>query len=155
MSRCSLSPDVPQRRTTVPQVAGERLDVAIDTVEDAGLDHETIGGGVFGVIRESAWIVCEQRPEARSSTEGIDSVTLIVERACDVVSGSRGGRMPDVVGMRLDVAKLDLTDAGIGYRGFGGGAFGVIEESNWTVCRARPAIGKSTAQAELFIRRAC
>ena len=140
---------------TVPSVAGERLDVAIDSVEDAGLDHEEIGGGIFGIIQESRWVVCDQRPEAGSSTEGIDSVKLIVDRKCDAVSGSEGGRMPNVEGERLDVAKLDLTEAGIGYRISGGGIFGVVEESRWTVCKAKPAAGKPTAQAVLYIRRAC
>lgn len=63
----------------VPAVAGERLDVAIDELDDAGLGHEVIGGGLFGVVIKSHWTVCEQHP-----APGVlaSSVELVVARAC-------------------------------------------------------------------------
>ena len=49
----------PQR---VPDVTGDRLDVAEDRLDDRGLHYETIGGGVFGVVVRSHWVVCDQEP---------------------------------------------------------------------------------------------
>lgn len=64
----------------VPNVVGKTLDEARTTLESAGLDVETEGGGAFGVVVESAWEVCRQEPEA-GQTAG--SVTVFVERDCD------------------------------------------------------------------------
>ena len=51
--------------------------------------------------------------------------------------------MPDVVGKQLDVAKSDLKRANITgtVEVVGGGVFGVLDESNWTVCEQLPAAG--------------
>ena len=46
--------------TVVPDVAGERLDVAVEELEDEGLAYEVIGGGAFGVVVKSNWRVCSQ-----------------------------------------------------------------------------------------------
>ena len=66
----------------IPDVVGERLDVAIEELQDVGLEGEAIGGGVFGIVEESNWHVCEQRPAAGQSAEAPDSVKLVVEREC-------------------------------------------------------------------------
>jgi beta-lactam-binding protein with PASTA domain len=68
----------------VPDVVGERLDVAKSVVSDAGYDTEEIGGGMFGILDESNWTVCETRPGAGATASG--SVKLIVERTCDTPS---------------------------------------------------------------------
>lgn len=48
--------------------------------------------------------------------------------------------MPDVVGKRLDIATSDVERAGFGDEVdvLAGGSFGVIDESNWTVCSQEP-----------------
>ncbi|MGO4342872.1 DUF4839 domain-containing protein [Pedococcus sp. 2YAF34] len=48
----------------MPDVTGKRLDVAKSDVKRAGFqdDVEVLGGGVFGVVNESSWEVCEQTP---------------------------------------------------------------------------------------------
>lgn len=66
--------------STVPNVVGERLDLAQSHVEDAGLEYEEIGGGTFGVIDASGWVVCSQEPAPGASTEGV--VKLVVDRSC-------------------------------------------------------------------------
>jgi beta-lactam-binding protein with PASTA domain len=65
----------------VPDVVGERLDVAKSVMSDAGYDTESLGGGVVGIVDESNWTVCETRP-AGGSTDG-GTVKLIVDRTCD------------------------------------------------------------------------
>jgi hypothetical protein len=49
---------------------------------------------------------------------------------------------PSVVGSRLDVAYSDFDALGVGEGDIevvGGGTFGIVDESNWTVCEQQPA----------------
>ena len=64
----------------VPDVRGQRLDVAEARLDARGLQWEEIGGGVFGVLVRSNWYVDDQipRPGKKATT-----VRLIVERNCD------------------------------------------------------------------------
>ena len=68
------------RPKRVPDVRGERLDLAEARLEARGLRWEEIGGGAFGVIVRSNWYVEEQipRPGKRATT-----VKLVVERSDD------------------------------------------------------------------------
>jgi hypothetical protein len=64
----------------VPNVRGERLDLAEARLDARGLRWEEVGGGVFGVIVRSNWYVDEQipAPGKRATT-----VRLIVVRCGD------------------------------------------------------------------------
>ena len=67
----------------MPNLVGERLDVALSDLETVGVsegDVEIVGGGAFGVIDEANWTVCEQRPEAGSTD--LADFRLIVDRTC-------------------------------------------------------------------------
>jgi hypothetical protein len=68
---------------TMPDVVGQRLDVALSDVERAGIDDkvEVLGGGMFGVVDESNWTVCTQEPE--NGTEVSAAPRLTVDRTCD------------------------------------------------------------------------
>jgi hypothetical protein len=71
-----------QATALMPDVQGLRLDVAISDIEAQGVaenDIEVVGGGSFGVVDESNWVVCEQRPQAGTA---IVDVRLIVDRVC-------------------------------------------------------------------------
>ncbi len=63
----------------VPDVRGERLDIAEARLDARGLGWEEVGGGTFGVVVRSNWYVREQlpKPGRKAST-----VRLVVER-CD------------------------------------------------------------------------
>lgn len=66
--------------------------------------------------------------------------------------------MPDVVGKRLDVALSDVERAGFDdeVEVLGGGTFGVIDESNWTVCTQEPASGTELFSApRITVDRTC
>jgi len=66
--------------------------------------------------------------------------------------------MPDVVGKRLDVAISDVKRAGSDkeVEVLGGGLFGVIDKSNWTVCSQEPANGTVLSSApRLTVDRTC
>jgi len=66
----------------MPDVTGQRLDVALSDLDGLGVGEdavEIVGGGMFGVIDESGWTVCSQRPAALRAAE---SVRLVVDRTC-------------------------------------------------------------------------
>jgi hypothetical protein len=70
------------RQTTVPNLIGERLDVAKDELREVGLRSRVIGGGTFGVIVESNWTVCQTEPGPGSGAQKGNRVELIVDRVC-------------------------------------------------------------------------
>jgi hypothetical protein len=63
--------------------------------------------------------------------------------------------VPDLVGERLDVAESDLRELGLRYREVGGGAFGIVDASNWKVCETRPAAGAKAKRVKLIVEREC
>lgn len=68
------------------------------------------------------------------------------------------GVMPDVVGMKLDVALSEIESAGFKdeVEVEGGGALGVVIESNWEVCEQQPAAGDDIGEApQLTVDRSC
>lgn len=71
----------PGEPSLMPDVVGQRLDIAKSDIERAGFasDVEIIGGGLFGVIDDRNWMVCEQDP---APGESISNPRLIVEREC-------------------------------------------------------------------------
>lgn len=64
--------------------------------------------------------------------------------------------MPGVVGERFDLAKAHVEDAGLEAEPVGGGTFGVVNESNWTVCSQEPAPGTiGVKKVKLIVDRVC
>lgn len=68
--------------TVMPDVMGRTLDVAKSDIERAGYTRrvEVLGGGMFGVLDESNWEVCEQLPAAGSVVDVEPRLT--VDRSC-------------------------------------------------------------------------
>ncbi|GEA81349.1 hypothetical protein CUD01_17930 [Cellulomonas uda] len=66
----------------MPDVTGLRLDKALAVIESAGFmdDVDVTGGGLFGVVVESNWQVCEQSP-ARGE-KMTTTPRLTVDRTC-------------------------------------------------------------------------
>lgn len=67
---------------SVPDETGERLDVAEDDLRANGLSYREVGGGTFGIVVKSNWIVCETRPAAGASVKRRTRIALIVDRDC-------------------------------------------------------------------------
>lgn len=87
-------------------------------------------------------------------TSAVFAVTLLVA-GC---SSGDAVTMPDVVGKGLDVAISDVQRAGIDdeVEVLGGGMFGVVDESNWTVCSQEPQNGAEVSSApRLTVDRTC
>ncbi len=85
-------------------------------------------------------------------------VACLVLSAALAACGGEDAVMPDLTAKRLDIALSDLDRAG--YRDepevLGGGMFGVVDESNWTVCDQAPAPGETVTSApRLTVDRSC
>jgi beta-lactam-binding protein with PASTA domain len=63
--------------------------------------------------------------------------------------------VPNVSGEELDQAEATLLSDSLGYKVFGGGLFGVVIASDWTVCSQTPAAGTSASSVNLVVARAC
>ena len=78
--------------------------------------------------------------------------------ACGGSNGDTATLMPDVVGQQLDDALGDIKSVGFEEEVDvdGGGTFGVIDESNWTVCAQEPSAGRSlNSTPKLTVDRSC
>lgn len=75
----------------MPDVVGKQLDIALSDIQRAGLDDEPeiLGGGMFGILDESNWQVCEQLPAPGESTD--EKPRLTVDREC----GAKSGEIPE------------------------------------------------------------
>jgi hypothetical protein len=71
------------KNPVMPDVTGKKVDVAKSAIKDAGFEDEVTvdGGGVFGVINESNWEVCDQSPVAGETVS--DAPRLTADRSCD------------------------------------------------------------------------
>ena len=66
----------------MPSVTGEKLDVALSDIDYAGFssDVDVVGGGTFGIVDKSNWVVCHQDPPAGTKTT--KTPRLKVDRSC-------------------------------------------------------------------------
>src|SRR4051795_12399492 len=71
-----------EKNAVMPDVTGKKLDVAKSAIKDVGFEDEVKvdGGGVFGVVKESNWEVCDQSPAAGQVVS--DAPRLIIARSC-------------------------------------------------------------------------
>lgn len=82
------------------------------------------------------------------------AMLLLVLTAC---GSGEPAVMPDVVGSTLDLAKSDIERAGFGdeVEVVGGGLFGVLNDTNWIVCKQEPAAGGAVSEPRLVVDRDC
>jgi hypothetical protein len=75
-------PDGAPSLTSVPDLAGARLDHAERMLDRFGVGHDTSGGGTFGIIDSGNWTVCTTTPVAGGALAQDASVKLYVDRSC-------------------------------------------------------------------------
>ncbi|WP_418059365.1 hypothetical protein [Pimelobacter simplex] len=162
----------------MPDVAGSSLDLALSDLDRAGYDPddvEIVGGGVFGVVDESNWEVCDQEPPAGEPMGSAPRLT--VDRSCGGTStgtdatgtgedspptdenpaaagdGGDSFVMPSLVGMNLQAAQDQLQSLGsyvlTQTDATGAGRFQVLDR-NWKVCFQVPAPGTTTPLSKLI-----
>jgi PASTA domain len=84
------------------------------------------------------------------------TVTVVAPAAPAPASTEDASAMPNLIGRRLDVAEAKLDALGIGYVEVGGGTFGIVVRSNWTVCETDPSAGAAvTGAVSLIVDREC
>jgi hypothetical protein len=66
----------------VPLLVGMRLDDATLVLDDARLVRDVDGGGLFGVLDDTAWFVCATTPAAGERVEEESVVVVHVDRSC-------------------------------------------------------------------------
>jgi hypothetical protein len=59
-----------------------RLDTASAALDDASLTRQVDGGGLLGVLDDTAWMVCATTPEAGTELVPGDVVVVHVDRSC-------------------------------------------------------------------------
>ncbi|AXT85006.1 hypothetical protein C6I20_07280 [Aeromicrobium sp. A1-2] len=153
----------------------KKLDVAMTLLQDAEVpegDIDVIGGGVLGVIDESNWVVCAQKPSAGEPLTG--GISLTVERTCDEPEApatpspaatatneepaeeapAEVFTMPKLVGDVLQDAQDELQSLGSYVLrqddATGAGRFQVLD-SNWKVCQQEPSAGTSVPTDRLVV----
>ena len=65
---------------TVPSLEGQPLDVAERRLTELGLHSNEVGGGLFGVLVPSDWVVCQTSPAADTSVRRGSTVQLLIDR---------------------------------------------------------------------------
>jgi beta-lactam-binding protein with PASTA domain len=88
----------------------------------------------------------------------LGAVWAVLAVALTACGGDTDVVMPDVTAKRLDVAISDIERVGVDdeVEVLGGGTFGVVDESNWTVCDQQPSAGGIVdAAPRLTVDRSC
>ena len=135
----------------VPDLRGQRLDLAEDRLEAHGLDWEEIGGGSLGIVIRSHWRVCDQEPMPGRLGR---TVKLVVDRECPG-RASEPPVVPDVSGLSLEHADEELDDLGIGHDAETYDDDLPLVEHLWEVCGQDPGPGARTFYVELYVERDC
>jgi len=107
-SESSEADEIVEEAVPMPDLLGERLDVALSDLEAIGIsedDVELVGGGSFGILDESNWVVCEQRPESGDTT--LENFRLIVDRSCPEAAA------PDVDLGAVEPESSEFSDAAV------------------------------------------
>ena len=64
----------------MPSLTGQPLDVAERRLDDLGLRSSEEGGGLFGVIVPSDWVVCATAPGPNTVVRPDSTVRLSIDR---------------------------------------------------------------------------
>lgn len=75
-------PNASAASISVPKLHCRRLDVAEDIVRSKGLRVVERGGGTFGIVVKSNWVVSRQRPAAGTKVAHGAKVYLYAARGC-------------------------------------------------------------------------
>jgi hypothetical protein len=66
----------------MPDLVGQSLADAEALLDQRSIDHDTIGGGLFGIVFSEDWMVCSTSPPGPAFLRRGESVDLVVDRYC-------------------------------------------------------------------------
>jgi PASTA domain len=135
----------------VPDVRGQRLDLAEGRLDVRGLDYEEVGGGNLGIVIRSHWWVCDQQP---APGELGTTVKLVVERDCPSPPSALPV-VPNVIGESLEDAGEELDALGIGHDAETYDDDEPLVDHLWEVCSQDPDGGERGFHVELYVARDC
>lgn len=95
---------------TMPVLVGLRLDLALSDLEVLGIakdDVELLGGGTLGVVDESNWYVCDQRPAAGETQ--LVNLRLVVERECPANASQNAAASDDAASADAEATPSGVT----------------------------------------------
>ncbi|HEX6458561.1 MAG TPA: hypothetical protein VF032_06565, partial [Thermoleophilaceae bacterium] len=72
----------PPELSTVPNVIHGQLDLVHDYLDGLAIKHDTTGGGIFGIIDNSAYEVCATDPPVGAALPPDGKVQLYAEHSC-------------------------------------------------------------------------
>jgi len=133
----------------VPDVTGQRLDVAEDMLDGVDLRYDAVGGGALGIVVRSHWTVCRQTPAPGASAS---SVTLFVARSCPTAGPDV---VPDVIDDNLADAREELEAEGFAVVAQSADGDPILVEHLWTVCDQSPEPGHRGHTVELEVAHDC
>jgi hypothetical protein len=117
------------------------------------------GCGSSGTTTTTVKTVVERAatpPSTTSSTTASESAEAgESENEPATTAAPKAKHVGSYVGQRLDVAESDAEEAGINVKVLGGGTFGVVVPSHWTVCKQEPSSGATANRVKLIVAREC
>lgn len=105
----------------------------------------------YGVPILSSQEISTLGDDMRYEGVAVAAILAVVVTGCS--SDEQAPTMPDVVGMHLDTARTTIEQAGFleDIVVDGGGALGVVIESNWTICTQSPEPGSALEDAVVSV----
>jgi hypothetical protein len=76
------APLTPPAGIAMPDVIGGRLDKVHDYLDGLGIQHDTTGGGLLGILDDSAWQVCASSPPSGVNVTPDETVRLFADHSC-------------------------------------------------------------------------
>jgi hypothetical protein len=119
----------------MPDVIGTSLDVALTTLDGAGISREPEieGGGLFGIVEEANWQVCSQSPAAGTAVSGTPQ--LVVERDCET-GGAEPIPTPSPEATTTPESAPSETASEVPTVAYGGPAYEVVTVDRYAVMGA-------------------
>jgi hypothetical protein len=112
-------------------------------------------GLLVGVVGLLALAGCSNAPSGTSAQNTGGSGGSGSGATAQSAPAGASSSVPNVSGQELDQAEATLQSDNLGYQTFGGGTFGVVIASNWTVCSQTPAAGSTARSVNLVVAREC
>jgi serine/threonine protein kinase len=66
----------------MPDVLGGRVDYVQDYLDGLGIEHDTLGGGILGILDESSYQVCASSPRPDNTLEVGHKAQLYADHSC-------------------------------------------------------------------------
>lgn len=138
------------------QPGENRIDVVATDVEQS---PATAAVTVTRGRSEAALAAAHKRKQRAAAKKRAAKKRAAEKRAAEKQAAANATvAVPDETGARLDVAEDDLRSQGLRYKEIGGGTFGIIVKSNWTVCSTSPGPGEQVpkhTRVRLVVDRSC